>query len=112
MFWNINGIKQKFQSAEVQELFKLYDIVIISETHLNIRDKCPNDFVFIGRSKPIESLTPRGGVAVFRNVYTETNAEVISTDFKDCVIFNIEPHDMTCVALYIPPSNSKYFSDE
>ena len=46
----------------------LTQFVIINETHLNIRDKCPDEFIFIGRSKPIESLTPRGCVAVFQRI--------------------------------------------
>ena len=75
---------------------------------MNIRDKCPKDFIFVGRSKPIESLTPRGGVAVFRRVDTEISVDVVSDEFRDCVVFRILPLDIVCVANYIPPSNSKY----
>ena len=92
--WNINGMKNKFLTEDVQELFDQYDVVILNETHLNIRDKCPKDFIFIGRSEPIESLTPRGGVAVFKRVDAEISLEIISKDFRDCVIFRILPLDV------------------
>ena len=84
--WNINGIKNKFLAEEIQNLFNQHDIVVINETHLNIRDKCPKDFIFIGRSKPVESLAPRGGVAVFRKADTEISVKIISEDFRDCYI--------------------------
>ena len=50
--WNINGIKRKFSSEYVQNLFCKFDIVVISESHLNILDKCPKG------SKDLFSLGP------------------------------------------------------
>ena len=94
----------------VRDLFKDHDIVVINETHLNILDKCQKKNLFVGRSKPIESKYPRGGVAVFKNMNSDIETEVISTDFRDCVIFKVMPLNVTCIAPYIPPSNSKYTS--
>ena len=108
--WNINGIKTKFSSPYVQELFKEYDIVVINETHLNILDKCPKIFIFVSRSKPIKSKYPRGGVAIFRNMNSDIDTECITTDFRDCVIFKVMALNVTCIVPYIPPSNSKYTS--
>ena len=111
--WNINGIKKKFQSEEAQTLFAGYDLVIISETHLNILSKCPKDFMLLARSKPIESATPRGGVAVYKKIDSEFDVTVITQhDFKDCIVLRITPIEVICIALYIPPSNTKYFSVE
>ena len=110
--WNLNGIKKKFSSNNVQKIFKQYDIVAINESHLNIRDKCPPEFMLIGRSKPIKSLTPRGGVAVYKRVSSDIDLVVISEELRDCVIFKILPIDIVCIAVYIPPSNSKYYTPE
>ena len=68
--------------------------------------------MLIGRSKPIESLTPRGGVVVYKNISSEIDAIVISDEFKDCVIFKVLPVDIICIAVYIPPSCSKYSTPE
>ena len=66
--WNMNGIKQKILSIEVLSLFENNDIVIICESHLGVRSKCPDGFVLTCRSKVLESKRPRGGVAVYRNI--------------------------------------------
>ena len=111
--WNINGIKKKFQTTDVQTLFAGYDIVAISETHLNILSKCPENFLLIARSEPIESKSPRGGVALYKKIESEFDVVVISQrDFTDSIIFKITPIEVICVVLYIPPSNTKYFSEE
>ena len=60
----------------------------------------------------MESLTPRGGVAVYKKIASEFDTTVVSDDFKDCVIFKILPIDVICIAMYIPPSSSKYFTSE
>ena len=111
--WNINGINKKFQSNEVQALFADYDILAVSETHLNILNKCPKDFILLARSKPIKSTTPRGGVAIYKKITSEFDITVITQhDFNDCVVFKITPIDVICIVLYIPPSNTKYYSSE
>ena len=81
----MHGIKRKFQAEEVKTLITSYDFLVITETHLNILSKCPEDFMLLARSKPIESATPRGGVAVYKNISSEFDVVVISQhDFKDC----------------------------
>ena len=109
--WNINGIKQKFLNADVLELFKNEDIVIIVESHLGIRSKCPDGFVLTCRSKVIPSKKPRGGVAIYRNKTKDVQIDVISDDFRDSVIFNIRHTELFIAAVYIPPSTSEYFDD-
>ena len=97
----------------MQALFATYDIVAIFETHLNIISKCPENFMLLARSKPIESATPRGGVAIYKNIDSDLDVVVITQhDFKDCIVFKIKPIEVICIALYIPPSNTKYFSVE
>ena len=63
--WN----KENIITETVQNIFKDFNIVIIGESHLNIRHKCPEDFILIGRSKPIKSAGPRGVIAVCMQMY-------------------------------------------
>ena len=80
---------------------------------MNILSKCPENFILIARSKPIESATPRGGVAIYKRIDSDFDVVVISQhDFSDCIVFRITPIEVIGVALYIPPSNTKYFSGE
>ena len=60
--WSINGVKEKFKSIDVTNLFKNEDIVIICETHFGIRTKCPEGFILIGRSNVIKSKKKHGVV--------------------------------------------------
>ena len=69
--------------------------------------------MLIARSKPIESATPRGGVAIYKRIDSEFDIVVISQhDFNDCIVFKINPIEVVCAVLYIPPSNTKYYSEE
>ena len=69
-------------SPEVLNLFENKDIVIIGETHLGVRSKCPDGFVLTCRSKVIKSKKPRGGVAVYRNMKKDVFVDVIADDFR------------------------------
>jgi len=53
-FWNLNGVKNKFMLNDVKNLFARRDIVVITETHFNIRSKCPENFLLVVRSHSIE----------------------------------------------------------
>ena len=75
--WNINGVRNKFQDEEVLTFLKKFDIVLLNETHFNERIKCPEGFVFEGRSEKIHSKSPRGGVAVYRNTQCSLNIGMI-----------------------------------
>ena len=88
---------------------KKFDIVLINETHFNERIKCPDGFIFEGRSEKIESKTPRGGVAVFKNKQCSINIEIICNSMRDCIVFEVKNSSMVIAAQYIPPSNSIYF---
>ena len=83
----------------------------MNETHFNERIKCPEGFIFEGRSEKVESKTPRGGVAVFKNKQASFNIEIICESMRDCVVFEIKNSDMVISAQYIPPSNSIYFNE-
>ena len=109
--WNINGVKNKFLSENVKNILSKNDIVILSETHFNIRTKCPEGFYVVGRSKAADSPKPRGGVVVYKNKSSSLKLNVIIDSLKDCVIFEICNTPIIIVALYIPPSNSLYFED-
>ena len=84
---------------------------MLNETHFNERIKCPDGFVYEGRSEKIESKNPRGGVAVFRNRRCSLNIEMICNTLRDCVIFQVKNSNMVIAAQYIPPSNSVYYNE-
>ena len=86
------------------------DIVILSETHFNIRTKCREGFYIVGRSKAPEAKA-RGGVAVFKNILSNLKLNVILDSLTDCVIFEICNTPIVIAALYIVPYNSRYYSD-
>ena len=58
-------------STDVQDIISTYAIVIINETHFNIRTKFLKEFIFISSSKP------RGGVAVLGKVKSDVNVEIL-----------------------------------
>lgn len=111
LHWNINGVHNKFLQDDVQKLFKKFDVVVLSETHFNVRIKCPPGFTYIARSKKIDSKTPRGGVAVFKNNSCDLEIEVLCQSLRDCVVCEIKNTDLIFVAAYIPPNNSVYFDN-
>ena len=74
-------MKNKFLHEDVQNLFKKFDIVVIIESHFNVRIKCPPDFTYVTRSKKIDSKTPKGGVAVFKNNKCDLDIEILCHNF-------------------------------
>ena len=85
----MNGVKNKFLQDDVRHTIETYDIVIISETHFAVRIKCPEDFMYIGRSKEIKSKRARGGVALFKKKNSDLQMEIVCDSFRDCVICRI-----------------------
>ena len=98
-------------SNEILNLFKNKDIVIIGETHLGVRSKCPDGFILTCRSKVLKSKRPRGGVAVYRNINKDIQIDVITDDFRDSVIFNVRHTELFIAAVYIPPNTSEFYDD-
>ena len=88
-----------------------YDVIVISETHFNERTRCPEGFAYEGRSQKVPSKIPRGGVAIYRNVRSHIQVEVLCDSLRDCVVFEIKHSNLVIAAQYIPPSNSIYFDD-
>ena len=110
--WNINGVKNKFKADGVKNLIKDINILIIVETHFNIRQKCPENFYLVGRSKMIPSEKPRGGIALYKNFNCRLKLHVIEDNLPDCIIVEICESSIILVGLYIPPNNSAFFCDE
>ena len=92
-------------------MFENQDIIIIIETRSGVRTKSPEGFILSDRSTAIKSKKPRGGVAVFKNKHIDVEIDIISIDFRDCVIFEIRDTDIVIAAMYIPPRNSEFFDD-
>ena len=111
LFWNINGVKNKFMSEVTTDVIQNSDILVITETHFNVRTKCPTNFVLLDRSPPTESKKPRGGVAIYKKIHC---ALQITTLLKlpDCIICEIKNTNIILIALYIPPSNSPFFNED
>ena len=107
--WNINGVKSKFEFAPVIELFLKYDFILISETHFKKREKIPDGFNLVCRSKQINMDYGVGGVAVYRNRLSSYEVDFSHDIFKNSVIFGIKDTDTIIDAIYLPASNSKYF---
>ena len=98
-------------SNEVKELFSDKDILVIGETHFNIRCKCPEKFELIARSKAVESKRDRGGVAIYKRLDSNLDITILH-DFPDCLVCEVKFTDIVIIAMYIPPSNSTYFNDD
>ena len=109
--WNINGVKEKFSNEHVILLLQKFDIVVI-ETQFNIRVKCANGFSLVGRSHKIQSSASKGihSVAVFKNNNGDFQLDIVTTELIDSVVFRLRNSDLIFAAMYIPPSNSQYFS--
>ena len=110
-FWNINGVKNKFMLSDFKDIVRNVDIVIILETHFNIRDKCPENYLLVERSRTVESKKDRGGVAIYKKINSALNLVVLHKKFPDCLVCEIQDINIIIIAIYIPPNNSLYFSE-
>ena len=110
----MNGVKEKFSNEYTLKFLQKFDILVITETHFNIRVKCPAGFTLVGRSPKIQSSAGKGihGVAVFKNINKNFILDIITTEFIDSVVFRVRDSELILAAMYIPPSNSQYFSDK
>ena len=98
----MNGVKNKFMTDSVSSFLNSFDIVCICETHFGVRSKALVNFTLISRSKKIESKSPRGGVALYKNNSCSIDVEIIYYGFRDCVVCRIKNTDVILVAMYIP----------
>ena len=109
--WNINGVLNKFHSVDVSNLLSSNELVIINETHFGIRSKTPESYTLVARSSTRESKKLRGGVAVYRKINSTLKLNILSDNLYDMVVIGIENTSAIIIALYIPPSNTIYYSD-
>ena len=59
----------------------------------------------------MKSKVPRGGVAVYKNIRSEFNINVICDELRDCVVVKVRDTDLVIAAPYITPSNSAYYDE-
>ena len=59
----------------------------------------------------MESKSPRGGVAVYKNAEFNFTVDVLCDSLRDCVIVEVKNSYLVIAAQYIPPSNSVYYDD-
>ena len=107
----MNGIKNKFESKDVEQLIDDKDILVVTESHFGVRHKTPNNFIFIGRSKHIPTKKARGGVVVYKNSFSEINLKILCDTLPDMIVIEITNTSHILIATYIPPSNTKYYND-
>ena len=114
MYWNINGVGDKFDNEYVIELLSNSnaDILIITETHFKIRFKTPQKYFFVAKSNTEYKNKARGGVAIYQRLNCNLNLDVISNDFNDLIVFTIRNSDFIFAAVYLPPIDSSYFSKD
>ena len=98
-------------NSHIINLFLEYDIIVLCESHFNVRITCPEGFVFSGRSKPVESKRPRGGVVVYTNKQLDAELVILTDDLRDALIISIKDSNIIIAALYIPPINSQFYHD-
>ena len=111
LFWNIRGVRNKFTCNEVLNIFCDIELLVVSETHFGTRSKSPKGFYLVDRSDPIDSLKPRGGVAIYKKNTSEIVTRVIKISLPDCCVISIVNTKIVIMALYIPPYGSKYYHD-
>ena len=110
LHWNINGVKSKFEYSPVADLFLKYDFIIISETHFKQRVKVPNGFNLVHKSKQINMKYGVGGVAVYHSKLSMFEIDFSHDSFENTIIFGIKNSNTVIAAIYLPPSNSKYYT--
>ena len=62
-------------------------------------------------SRKVVSKIPSGGVAIFDIITCRLQINMVYNGLRDCVICHIKNSDIIIAAVYIPPSNSKYFDN-
>ena len=107
----MNGVKEKFKNDEVQSMFAAHDILVVMETHFNVRHKCPDYFSLVGRSAKFGGNTGRGGVAIYVKDELSLNFRMFDDVCPDAVVLEIIDTDIVVIAPYIVPDNSKYKID-
>ena len=56
-FWNIGGVKNKFMSEITHDVIQDNDVLVICETHFNVRSKCPDNFFLVEKfQQPVDVL--------------------------------------------------------
>ena len=111
LFWNLNGVRNKFMSTTANEVFQRTDILVITETHFNKRTKCPTNFTLLERSPPVQSKRPRGGVAIYKKIHCSLQF-VTLLNLPDCIVSEIMDTNIVIIAIYIPPSTSPFYKDD
>ena len=84
----------------------------MTETHFKIRHKTPQKYFLVAKSKTEYKNKARGGVAVYSKANSMFSVDAISTDFNDLILFRIRGSNCTLAAVYIPPTESKYYSHD
>ena len=104
----MNGVKEKFKNDDVRLLFSECDVIVIMETHFNVRHKCPEGFELVEKSVPMCTKTGRGGVAVYAKKVLQLSFVVYHDVCPDAVVLKLRNTNIVIVAPYIVPDNSKY----
>lgn len=116
---NVCGLKRRNQYPEFVELVNNFDILCLSETKLDHTDviSCEG-YTFFSQPRKQNYIRKSGGIGFFvRNHVTkfvktiDSSSEYISW-IKIAKQFHNGSEDILIGAVYIPPQQSKFFSDD
>ena len=94
----MNGVKEKFKNDEVQSMFAAHEILVVMETHFNVRHKCPDCFSLVARSAKFGGITGRGGVAIYVRDKLSINFRIFEDVCPDAVVLEIIDTDIVVIA--------------
>ena len=110
----MNGVGNKFNNNNVRDILikDNYDIVVVVETHFNVRIKCPPNYYFVGKSKYENTPKPQGGMAVYQKKDSMFYLDILADNFVDLVVLQIKNSDFVLVPIYIPPLDSRFYTKD
>ena len=109
-YWNMRGVRNKFSCDQILNLLSDVDVFVVTETHFGSRSKSPKGFYLVGRSDPLHSSKPRGGVAIYKKLSAEIETKPFKVNLPDCCVVSIVNTKILIIALYIPPQSSQYYN--
>lgn len=112
--FNIQGLRQKLSDfIQLANHLKIY-IVLINETHLNVKNKfnLPN-FITLRTDRPISGRINCGGTAIYirRNI-THQPVQITKTSIENSIIhIQFNEHDLRLGAKYKSPGSHLLSTD-
>ena len=106
--WNINGARTKMEKTKVYNLLSRYDIIGLNEVKTSLHISLPG---YVSYKSSVSGGGHRGGTVVLIRRSLHPTVRCVDTSTVDQVWIRLTclPH-VTLGFVYIPPSDSPYFS--